>query len=68
MLVNLISSLQFISNIDASCLSINPIDYQMYLLEYDDYVGLALQLKILFEMKPIFVYHYSRRCLFDQTI
>lgn len=29
MLVNLISALQFISSIDASCLSINPIDYQL---------------------------------------
>ena len=29
MLVNLISALQFVSTIDASCLSINPIDYQM---------------------------------------
>ena len=29
MLVNLISALQFISSIDASCLSINPLDYQL---------------------------------------
>ena len=30
MLVNLISAIQFISSIDANCLTINPLDYQMY--------------------------------------
>ncbi len=29
MLVNLISAIQFISSIDANCLTINPLDYQM---------------------------------------
>ena len=30
MLINFLSALQFISSIDSSCLSINPLDYQLY--------------------------------------
>lgn len=36
MLVNLISAIQFISSIDANCLTINPLDYQM--CAFDDVV------------------------------
>ena len=45
MLVNMISALQFITSINANCLSINPLDYQMYVWN-ELYVFLHMNMNI----------------------
>lgn len=70
MLVNLISAIQFISSIDANCLTINPLDYQMYVRCLCFIVGCIPRRRSVFGSKEGVAFPFSRvfvgSCLVDE--